>query len=209
MFGDACFDDREDELIDSVLGTDHPWLAGITRERLEREGHARLELPGPLPFSSTEWFKTASGKAEVMPLPVFVAALESRNAEAAKEYPLEFLPRKADNYMNSTFVNQPGHQVMEAKNAGVLEVHPVDATARGIATGDAVEVFNGRGRIALKAVVNEQVGVGVVAARLGWNKLSAGAAGLNALTSETLTDIGGGATFYSTLVEVRRAGVSS
>lgn len=205
MFGDACFDDREDELIDTALRTDHPWFAGITRDRLERDGHAELELPGPLPFSTADWFKTVSGRAEVLPLPEFVPALESRSAEAASRYPLEFLPRKADNYMNSTFVNQPGHQAMEIKNAGVLELHPVDATVRGIATGDAVEVFNGRGRIALKAVVNEQVGVGVVAARLGWNKLSAGAAGLNALTSETLTDIGGGATFYSTLVEVRRA----
>jgi len=205
MFGDACFDDREDELIDQALTTDHPFFAGITRERLEREGHAALVLPGPLPFSTADWFKTASGRAELKPVPMFVAAVESRNAPAARAYPLEFLPRKADNYMNSTFVNHPGHQRLEAKNAGVLEMHPTDAAPRGIASGDTVEIFNARGSIALKAVVNEQVGEGVVAARLGWNKLSAGSAGLNALTSETLTDIGGGATFYSTLVEVRRA----
>jgi hypothetical protein len=51
---------------------------------------------------------------------------------------------------------------------------------------------------------------GVVAARLDWNKLggdlSGAGANVNVLTSERLTDIGGGATFYSTLVEVRRAG---
>jgi anaerobic selenocysteine-containing dehydrogenase len=58
--------------------------------------------------------------------------------------------------------------------------------------------------VALKAVVNAQVSSGVVAARLDWNKLSAGGGNVNALTSETLTDIGGGATFYSTLVEVRK-----
>jgi hypothetical protein len=60
----------------------------------------------------------------------------------------------------------------------------------------------------------------VVSARLDWNKLSPqraktarrgprtlgaanGGTNVNVLTSETLTDIGGGATFYSTLVEVR------
>ena len=48
------------------------------------------------------------------------------------------------------------------------------------------------------------VSAGVVAARLDWNKLSAGGANVNALTSETLTDLGGGPTFYSTLVEVRK-----
>ena len=57
--------------------------------------------------------------------------------------------------------------------------------------------------MALKAVVNAQVAPGVVAARLDWNKLSGGG-NVNALTSETLTDIGGGPTFYSTLVEVRK-----
>jgi anaerobic selenocysteine-containing dehydrogenase len=96
---------------------------------------------------------------------------------------------------------------MEAKTAGVLEMHPTDAGARGLATGDAVDVFNGRGRIALVARVGEMVPQGVVAARLDWNKLSGGA-NVNALTSETLTDMGGGATFYSTLVEVQRSAVA-
>jgi anaerobic selenocysteine-containing dehydrogenase len=71
-------------------------------------------------------------------------------------------------------------------------------------SGDEVEVFNGRGSVSLKALVNAQVSAGVVAARLDWNKLSACGGNVNVLTSETLTDIGGGATFYSTLVEVRK-----
>jgi anaerobic selenocysteine-containing dehydrogenase len=208
-FAEACFDDREDALIDQALETDHPWFAGITRERLEREGHVPLNLPvdaegNVLPFSTAEWFRTPSGRGELLPVPVFNAPKESRAHAEEGAYPLEFLPRKADNYMNSTFANLPAHQRMEARTAGVLEIHGTDAVARGIVTGDEVEVFNGRGSIALKALVNGQVGAGVVAARLNWNKLSAGGGNVNALTSETLTDIGGGATFYSTLVEVRK-----
>jgi anaerobic selenocysteine-containing dehydrogenase len=106
--------------------------------------------------------------------------------------------------MNSTFANIPPHQRMELRTAGVLEMHGTDAAEREIVTGDEVEVFNGRGRIVLKAVVDGHVGAGVVSARLDWNKLSAGGGNVNALTSETLTDIGGGPTFYSTLVEVRK-----
>jgi anaerobic selenocysteine-containing dehydrogenase len=106
--------------------------------------------------------------------------------------------------MNSTFANLAGHQKMQSRTTGILEMHATDASARGIASGDMVEVFNGRGRIALHAVINQQVAPGVVSARLDWNKLSAGAANVNALTSERLTDIGGGPTFYSTLVEVRK-----
>jgi anaerobic selenocysteine-containing dehydrogenase len=125
-------------------------------------------------------------------------------------YPLEFLPRKADNYMNSTFANHPGHQRMESRTKGVLEMHATDAIERGVANGDEVEIFNARGRIRLKAQVGDRVGEGVVAARLDWSKigndLTGDGANVNALTSETLTDMGGGATFYSTLVEVRRCG---
>ena len=208
-FAEACFDDREDALIDQALDTDDPWFAGITRERLEREGHIPLQLPldaegEVLPFSTPEWFRTPSGRGELVPVPVFTAPVESRAHAAAGPYPLEFLPRKADNYMNSTFANLPQHQRMEARTAGVLEMHGTDAAARAIVTGDDVEVFNGRGNLTLKALVNGHVGAGVVAARLDWNKLSAGGANVNALTSETLTDLGGGPTFYSTLVEVKK-----
>jgi len=208
-FEEACFDDREDALIDQALKTDDPWFAGITRERLEREGHVPLQLPvnaegDVLPFSTAEWFRTPSGRGELVPVPVFTAPAESRAHAAEGAYPLEFLPRKADNYMNSTFANLPQHQRMEARTAGVLEMHGTDAAARAIVTGDEVEVFNGRGSVALKALVNAQVSAGVVAARLDWNKLSAGGGNVNALTSETLTDLGGGPTFYSTLVEVRK-----
>ena len=207
-FTDACFDDRENDLIDQALSSKHPWFAGVTRERLERESQVKLQLPANdegvvLPFSSPEWFRTASGRGELVPVPVFVAPTESR--ANAGEYPLEFLPRKADNYMNTTFANLDGHQRMESRTAGVLEMHSTDAAVRGITTGDQVEVFNSRGRIVLRAVVDGRVSAGVVAARLDWNKLSQDGANVNALTSERLTDIGGGATFYSTLVEVRKA----
>jgi len=219
-FAEPCFADTEDDLIDQALHAEKSdprsaWFASITRQRLEREGQVALTLPvnaegETLPFATAEWFRTPSGRAELTPVPVFVAPVESRGGSAARsgEYPLEFLPRKADNYMNSTFANIPLHRKLEARTAGALEMHPADADARGLATGDAVEVFNARGRIRLRAQVGEMVPQGVVAARLDWNKLSRlngdAGANVNALTSETLTDIGAGATFYSTLVEVRR-----
>jgi anaerobic selenocysteine-containing dehydrogenase len=106
--------------------------------------------------------------------------------------------------MNSTFANLPGHRLMERKTAGLLEMHPKDASLRGVEAGDSVTIWNGRGRITLTASVGETVPEGVVAARLDWQKLSQDGANVNALTSERLTDIGGGATFYSTLVEVEK-----
>jgi anaerobic selenocysteine-containing dehydrogenase len=205
--GEVAFEDGEEELIAQALQSEHPYFAAVTKERLEREGHVALALPvdergETLPFSTTEWFGTASKRGQLTPVPVWRANAESRGK--SEEFPLEFLPRKADNYMNSTFANLPGHQHMERRTAGVLEMHASDATRRGVATGDSVRVWNGRGRITLTARVGETVGAGVVAARLDWQKLSEDGANVNSLTSERLTDIGGGATFYSTLVEVAK-----
>ena len=221
-FTEACFEDKPDDLIAQALwrGKKPPAvMAGITAESLKMEGgHIRLKFAeeaagkGFLPFAEGG-FGTPSGKVEFYsetlaaqgldPLPGYVPATESRFG-AVDAYPLEFLPRKADNYTNSTFANLPGHQKMENGRMGVLEIHASDAAARRIGDGDRVEVFNARGRIELTARVMDSVPQGVVAARLGWNKLSEGGNNVNLLTSQRLTDLGGGPTFYSTLVEVRR-----
>jgi anaerobic selenocysteine-containing dehydrogenase len=221
-FTEPCFLDSEDDLIDQALqGTNVPWLEGITRKQLEAQHFIRLNVSqdqdsaGFQPFVSAEWFQTPSGKAEFYsetlaaqgydPLPGYVAADESRHSPLARKFPLELLPRKNDNHLNSTFAGLSSHQAMEAAHFGLLEMHAEDAQARGIADGDAVEVFNERGKISLRAKVGTTVPAGVAASRLGWNKLTRDGQGVNSLTSETLTDLGRGPTFYSTLVEVRRA----
>ena len=225
-FGETAFSDGEEELIEQALDTEHPFFNGITVAALQAEKQIPLALPRNeagevLPFSDASWFRTTTGKANIQPLPAWVAATESRAAASEAElkpelthtitpletqvsFPLEFLPRKADNYMNTTFANLPTHQTMERRTAGILEMHPTDAEPRHIRSGDAVEVFNGRGRIELVARVGQSITPGAVAARLDWQKLSPENQNVNALTSQRLTDIGGGATFYSTLVEVAR-----
>jgi len=208
---DPCFNETADQMIDAALDSESKWLEGIDRERLEREGHIRLNLgDGPfLPFAQGN-FPTASGKAELYseslaqagldPVVRFVPPTESRHSAQAKKYPLELLSRKADNFLNTTFCNLPAHQAMEQTE--LLEIHEEDAQARGICEGDKVRVFNDRGSVVLTAHVNGATQHGVVATRLNWAKLSPNGANINVLTSERLTDIGRGATFYSTLVEV-------
>ncbi|HMC30458.1 MAG TPA: molybdopterin oxidoreductase family protein [Candidatus Angelobacter sp.] len=220
-FTDECFQQDVDELIDATLtkpenvpnGWDK-WMDGITRERLEKEGHIRLNLgDGPfLPFARGG-FATASGKAEFYseklaaqgldPVVAFVPPEESRLSPRSKQFPLELLSRKADNFLNSSFTNIPSIQKMERPE--LLEIHTADAERRGIHEGDWVRIFNDRGEVRLKAHVNGAVQPGVVAARLNAARFAPDGKSINSLTSETLTDIGGGATFYSCLVEVEPA----
>ena len=215
-FDDQCFHDPVDALIDTALASGAPQLKGLTRERLEREPQLRLNLHGDdsaqpwLPFANG--FATPNGRARLCnpdivaqgmdPVASFVAPLESRH-RASRQYPLELLARKADNFLNSTFANLPGLRKMESRDE--IELNASDAAARGIRHGERVRVFNQRGEIFLLAKVDGDVPAGVAAAHLGWAKLSPGGININVLTSDRLSDLGGGATFYSTLVEVERA----
>jgi len=215
-FTESCFRESVDEMIDGALDSVNPWLQGITRERLENQGHVRLNFGTDdfVPFADGG-FPTADGKARIVntdlvklgldPVARFIPPVESRHSEQARRYPLELLSRKADNFLNSTFCNLSSHQPLEPK-MNKLEMSRVDAELRGIASGDAVRVFNDRGEVRLRAMVDGAVQTGVVATRLNWSKLMPDGIGINALTSERLTDLGGGATFYSCLVEVEKVG---
>jgi len=225
-FEEECFRDSPEEIIRQALaiGADgHSTNAGmehITLEGLKEQGHIPLGFhrnPEAQPFQPfvSGSVPTPSGKIEFYSetlaaqgldgLPGFIPPTESRWGEGAKRFPLEFLSRKADNYMNSTFANLDGHRKMEARKTQRLEMHPTDAETRGIADGDAVRIWNDRGELRLTAMMNGSLPLGVVAGQLDWAKLSADGGNVNALTSERLTDIGAGATFYSTLVEVAKA----
>ena len=219
-FEDECFHESVDQMIDAALASENSRLRGIDRERLQREGHVRLNFEGQLSDHSSQFsdflpfaegnFGTSSGKAELYsedlkaqgldPVVNFTPPEESRHSSQAREFPLELLARKADNFLNTTFCNVPVVQEME--EAGLLEMNAADAGARKILDGDMVRVFNRRGDILLRARVDGAVQAGVVSAKLHWAKLSTGSRNINVLTSEKLTDLGNSATFYSVLVEV-------
>jgi anaerobic selenocysteine-containing dehydrogenase len=207
-FREPCFRDSEDDMIRALLASDHPWVRGITLNQLDREHSVRLRVSAPgepfLPFAEGG-FETPSGKCNLAdPLPAYTPPAESRlgDPELRRRYPLEMVSPKSAARVNSTFGN-----LASGNGAGSrLEMHPDDAQARGIRDGDAVRVFNGRGSCELIAAVGPTVVRGVVCAEaVRWAKLSPGGRNANALTSQRLTDLGGGAVFYSTLVEVEAA----
>ena len=66
-FDDPCFADSEDDMLRTLLDSSHPFLRGITLERLDREHSVRLNIAPDdqpyLPFAHGE-FGTPSGKCE-------------------------------------------------------------------------------------------------------------------------------------------------
>jgi anaerobic selenocysteine-containing dehydrogenase len=208
-FADPCFADSEDDMIRTLLDSPHPFLRGITLEQLDRDRFVRLNVSPAgepfLPFAGGG-FGTPDGKCDFRAEELdYTPPVESRHgdAELRQKYPLELISAKNDDSMNSTF----GHRDAVDRSTAELHLNSADAATRGVQPGDQVRIYNARGSCVLAAVVDGTVLPGVVSApSVRWGKRAPGKRNVNALTSERLTDFGGGPTFYSCLVQVERIG---
>lgn len=216
-FRDACLFEDDQSIARGALDWNHPHLAGQSWEDLERQGWLRLSLPDPFaPFAEGgfPWpdgrFRFCLGAEEAARMglpevPDYLPPRESPDSDPglAREYPLTLLTPPARHRLNSSFANQV---VVAGDGAPRLEMHPEDARARGLRDGVQVRVFNARGSYRARLVVSDAVRPGVVVSlSLWWPKHADDGWNANAVTSQALSDAGGGATFYDCLVEVAAA----
>jgi anaerobic selenocysteine-containing dehydrogenase len=192
-----------------------PVLDDITFERLQREGAVELNIPAErkTPFADGV-FGTPSGKVELYseqaiargydPLPNWVPEAEARTGldqAPASADPLPLLSPAAHHFISSSFGNLETLRAKEGKPT--LRIHPSDAQARQIRSGQLVRVSNERGSCRLVADVTEDVRPGVLAtSTVWWPTFSPDHLNVNATTSDRLADFGGGSTFYTNLVHV-------
>ena len=178
---------------------------GNQNQQLADQG--QLQPPGgPCPIQMQDVFpRTASGKIELFP-----EALEAESsvglyqylpdgesdADGKSEFPLALISPATSQTVNSTFgqlMNKPA----------VLRMHPTDANDRELTSGQPVRVFNERGEVYLDVQVDPVVRPGVVEIPKGiWARSTANGKTSNALSPDTLSDIGAGACFNDARVQV-------
>jgi anaerobic selenocysteine-containing dehydrogenase len=198
--------ESDESMLRGALASGHPWLEGITFERLWDEGYVRLNCPDDWRPFADGGFATRSGKAELYseslrerghdPLP-WAGSIPEGNG-------LQLISGKALHFLNSGYSNMERHR----RRAGELfvEIHPDDAQARGVATGELVRVWNERGEVQARCAVSERVRPGVVWMPFGGYVDAGGARrSVNVLTAVEPTDWGGGSGLYDAFVEVAPA----
>ncbi|MBI3147588.1 MAG: molybdopterin oxidoreductase family protein [Betaproteobacteria bacterium] len=216
-FTDAALFESDLEIARQAFLWDHPRMRGVDWAKLLERGWERLSLPEPFaPFAQGNFF-TPSGRCEfysetlaaqgIDPLPHFTPPHESRASapELAARFPLALISPPARNFLNSSFGHLP--RFREEEGGPRLELHPEDATARGLADGDELRIFNDRGEFGAQLRITDRVRPGVaMSPSIWWRKLSPDGRNVNEVTSQKLTDFGGTAAFYDVLVEVGPAG---
>jgi len=218
-YDEPWFDQEPDEIIAEVVevtARSNPLLAGISLDRLQRDGTVPLAFGGgdaTIPFADGR-FPTPSGKVELWceamagagldPLPHWEAPAEFSAHPIAPDDGLTLISGASHHFVTSSMANQPR---LEAKEGSAhVEIHPEDAARRGIIDGAEVTVENVRGSCRLRAVVTDDVPVGVVVAPKGrWGKRSGDGRSINWTTPDALADLAGQSTFHDNIVWIRTA----
>jgi anaerobic selenocysteine-containing dehydrogenase len=135
------------------------------------------------------------------------AAGEFADPDLQSRYPFQLITPPHPDLLNSTFGE------FFSGMCGTVLIHPEDAVRCQIDDGEEVLLLNGRGQTTRLAKVTSDTRKGVLVAEgifwpVGGNVGAVGeeeaAGGINDLTSQKLTDMGGGATFHESLVSLAR-----
>jgi anaerobic selenocysteine-containing dehydrogenase len=199
-FPEPFFRQSAEDLIRHVLSIPAPLRQGID-EKAFAAGKA-VELP--LPEGYKTQYKTPSGKLEILnpkeahPLPRYLPP------HGGKE-PYRLMTAPSLYALNSSFREREDLRTQD--RAMFLQMNPGDAREKGLVDGERVAAFNDLGEVSFILRVTPKVPAGVVvAAGVWWLEHCPGRRSVNALTSQRLTDLGRGSTFYDNTVEVKREG---
>jgi anaerobic selenocysteine-containing dehydrogenase len=196
-FDEPFFKQTADELIDHLLSIRSPMREGIDEQALS-VGRA-IEIP--LPSDARTHFKTPSGKIEILnpkesyPLPCYLPPYKG-------DHPFRLMTGPSFYALNSSFRER--EDLCKKEKAMFLQMNPADAESKGLKEGESVIAFNQLGEVSFTLYITPKVPPGVVVAEgVWWLKQCSGPRSVNALTSQRLTDQGGGSTFYDNTVDVR------
>jgi anaerobic selenocysteine-containing dehydrogenase len=153
-------------------------------------------------------FRTPSGRLEIYsetlaaqgvpPMPVWVE--DPVEARDAARWPLRLLTAPGYFQAHTVYAASPFLRKREGAPCAIL--HPAEATRRGLADGQAVRLFNDKGEVGLVLKVSDEVQPGVVLVPGQRRDAEAVSGTVNMLCDERRTDIGEGACYQSTFLEV-------
>jgi anaerobic selenocysteine-containing dehydrogenase len=141
---------------------------------------------------------TSDGKIDLFPAGAAApdALYRYQPDPSTPEYPLALISPASAKTISSTLGE------LRTRPATV-DLHPDEASERGIAEGDAVRVFNDRGSVECTAHLSTELPSGTVCMSKGlWRKSTLNGLTANALAPDTLTDLGDGACFNDARVQI-------
>lgn len=182
----------EEELAEEVVRATAAAPPG-TWDRVRRDGF--VALPSPVPFVDT--FPSAPLRLAGDDPPRY------REPLVDADRPLILVSPASPRGISSTLFETL------APGAATVDVHPVDAAARGLSEGDAVRVHNSVGHATLRLRLDPTLRPGVCQIQKGtWRRSTLDGWTGNALVPDAVDERGGGVAYNDARVELTRAVVA-
>jgi anaerobic selenocysteine-containing dehydrogenase len=203
---DAVFSMTTEELVRTAfVGATGP-AARLDPDALRTAGPVKID-----PYPDGQEFQTPSGKLEFYSETLAVKGLapmpdwreDAEETALGRRWPLRLLT--APGYFQSHTAFTGNRVLRRREGAPMVILHPEDAECRGLRAGDGVELFNDRGTVGMRLRVSDEVapGVALVPGQRPAGEALSGT--INLLCGDRLTDLGEGATYQSTFLDVRPA----
>jgi anaerobic selenocysteine-containing dehydrogenase len=199
---DAVFSKPEPEVAELLLKGAAGPTAKVDPKRIRELGPIKLEQPVgqrfATPSGKLEFYSETLAKQGVPPMPDWTP--DAEEVADAKKWPLRLLT--APGYFQSHTAFSGVAFLREREGKPVCVLHPDEAAKRGLQNGAKVRLANDRASIGLMLKVSDEVGPGIAFVPGQRPDEEAVSGTVNMLCSDRYTDMGEGATYQSTYLEV-------
>ncbi len=190
---DALFRMSHQEIVETMFRGKSGTTAGIDAKTVRDAGPINIA-----PAAEGQQFRTPSGRLEFHSAQLAAQCLalpdwtpDEEDAAQAARWPLRLLTA----YAGVAFLRK-------REGAPIAILHPDDARSRGLADGQKIKLFNDRGSIGLVLHVSDEIQQGVILVPGQRPDEEAVSGTINMLCSDRYTDMGEGATYQSTWLDV-------
>jgi anaerobic selenocysteine-containing dehydrogenase len=199
---DPVFGQSQTEILEAMLKGARGPVAAVDAKDVPTAGPIRIAPEGGqqfrTPSGKLEFYSEALRKQGLPPMPDWQP--DPEEVRDAARWPLRLLTAPGYFQSHTAFSGVPFLRRREGAPFCVL--HPDDAGARSLADGQSVRLFNDRGEVGLKVRISDDVQPGVVLVPGQRPDSEAVSGTINMLCSDRYTDIGEGATYQSTWLDV-------
>lgn len=146
-------------------------ISGLNYERLKKEGTIQwpvptIDHPGTPRLFTNHKFYTPNGKAQIL-----TSGAENETEATNTDFPLVLTTGRIRDQWHTMTRTGKVSKLNKHIPKPFLEIHPIDALARGIEEDVPVEIINERGTVRVNAAITDKIKPGVVFLPMHWGKI--------------------------------------
>ena len=182
-------------------GEGEPWIRGKSAPFPTETGRVNLYCENPKP--RLNWGQDLSDREPKEHI-VYYQPPEEAGADnpLAEKYPLVYIQEHSRFRVHIQWWETP--LLRELDPEPLAKINGKDAEARGVKSGDVVEVFNDRGHAVLKCSVDESIAPGVISIPKGWQRNQFIAGSYQEMTQPKIDPYPAASSFYDGRVDFRK-----